>query len=148
MVQQGTLHVGDFLVMYFIQQPPRVRKFVIHGIYETGLEEFDDLYVFCDLAHIQKLNDWNANQVGGFEITISDFNRLDEIGNEVYASIGSDLNARTIREIYPQLFDWLKLQDVNGIIIIILMLIVAGINMISALIIIILERINMIGTLK
>ena len=142
------LHVGDYLVMYFIQQPPRVRKFIIRGIYETGLEEFDDLYVFCDLAHIQKLNDWNKNQVGGFEINISDFNKLDETGNDVYASIGSDLNARTIKEIYPQLFDWLKLQDVNGIIIIILMLIVAGINMISALIIIILERINMIGTLK
>ena len=142
------LHVGESLVMYFIQQPPRARKFTVTGIYETGLEEFDELYVFCDLSHIQKLNDWNTNQVGGFEITINDFDRLDAIGNDVYASIGSDLNARTIREIYPQLFDWLNLQDVNGIIIIILMLIVAGINMISALIIIILERIRLIGTLK
>ena len=142
------LKVGDPLVMYFIQQPPRARKFRITGIYETGLEEFDALYVFCDLAHIQKLNDWDSSQVGGFEITISDFNRLDEIGNRVYSSIGPDLNARTIREIYPQIFDWLNLQDVNGIIIIVLMLIVAAINMISALIIIILERVSMIGTLK
>ncbi len=142
------LKVGDPLVMYFIQKPPRVRKFKITGIYETGLEEFDDLYVFCDLAHIQKLNDWNVNQVGGFEITIKDFDKLDETGAKVYSTISSDLNARTIREIYPQIFDWLNLQDVNGIIIIALMLIVAGINMISALIIIILERVNMIGTLK
>jgi lipoprotein-releasing system permease protein len=142
------LKVGDDLIMYFIQQPPRVRKFRITGIYETGLEEFDNLYVFCDIAHIQKLNDWTPKQVGGFEITIRNFDRLDEIGNIVYSSISSDLNARTIREIYPQIFDWLNLQDVNGIIIIVLMLIVAGINMISALIIIILERINMIGTLK
>ncbi len=142
------LKVGDDLIMYFIQQPPRARKFKITGIYETGLEEFDNLYVICDIAHIQKLNDWNVNQVGGFEITINDFDKLDEIGNKVYTSISSDLNARTIREIYPQIFDWLNLQDVNGIIIIVLMLIVAGMNMISALIIIILERINMIGTLK
>lgn len=142
------LKVGDPLVMYFIQKPPRARKFFITGIYETGLEEFDDLYVFCDLAHIQKLNDWTSNQVGGFEITINDFDQLDKTGGIVYTSIGSDLNARTIREIYPQIFDWLNLQDINGIIIIVLMLIVAGINMISALIIIILERVNMIGTLK
>lgn len=142
------LHTGDDLVMYFIQQPPRARKFKISGIYETGLEEFDELYVFCDLAHIQKLNDWTRDQVGGFEITIRNFDDLDEIGSKVYTSIGSDLNARTIREIYPQIFDWLNLQDVNGFIIIVLMLIVAGINMVSALIIIILERVNMIGTLK
>lgn len=142
------LHVGESLVMYFIQQPPRARKFTITGIYETGLEEFDDLYVFCDLAHIQQLNDWNSSQVGGFEIAINEFDQLDEMGNQVYSSISTDLNAKTIREIYPQLFDWLNLQDVNGVIIILLMLLVAGINMISALIIIILERINMIGTLK
>jgi lipoprotein-releasing system permease protein len=142
------LKVGDDLIMYFIQQPPRVRKFRITGIYETGLEEFDNLYVFCDLGHIQKLNDWKNDQVGGFEITINDFDKLDETGKTVYSSISSDLNARTIREIYPQIFDWLNLQDVNGIIIIVLMLLVAGINMISALIIIILERVNMIGTLK
>ena len=142
------LHVGDNLVMYFIQEPPRVRKFKIAGIYETGLEEFDERFVFCDIAHIQKLNDWNANQVGGFEITIKNFDDLDEIGKQVYSTIGSTLNARTIREIYPQIFDWLNLQDVNGIIIIVLMLIVAAINMISALIIIILERVVLIGTLK
>jgi lipoprotein-releasing system permease protein len=142
------LHPGDDLLMYFIQKPPRVRKFKITGIYETGLEEFDALYVFCDIGHIQKLNDWSPYQVGGFEITINDFDKLDETGEKVYSSIGSDLNAKTIREIYPQLFDWLNLQDVNGIIIIVLMLIVAGINMISALIIIILERVNMIGILK
>lgn len=142
------LKTGDNLVMYFIQQPPRARKFKITGIYETGLEEFDNLYVFCDIAHIQKLNDWTPGQVGGFEITIKDFDKLDETGKQVYASIGPELNSRTIKEIYPQIFDWLNLQDVNGIIIITLMLIVAGINMISALIIIILERVNMIGTLK
>ncbi|TAH43298.1 MAG: ABC transporter permease [Bacteroidetes bacterium] len=142
------LHVGEHVIMYFIQQPPRVRKFLISGIYETGLEEFDNLYLICDIKHIQKLNDWNDGDVGGIEITVKDFNKLDEVGDQVYAQISSDLNAKTIKEIYPQLFDWLGLQNINAIVIIILMIVVAAINMISALIIIILERVNMIGTFK
>lgn len=142
------LKSGDELTMYFIQQPPRGRKFRISGVYETGLEEFDDLYLFCDIRHIQKLNDWTNQQVGGFEISINDFSKLDKVGEKVYSLSGSDLNARTIREIYPQIFDWLNLQNINAIIIITLMVVVAGINMISALLIIILERVNMIGTLK
>ena len=142
------LHAGDHVIMYFIQQPPRVRKFLISGIYETGLEEFDNLYLICDIRHIQKLNDWNQGDVGGIEITVKDFNKIDEVGDQVYAQISSDLNARTIKEIYPQLFDWLGLQNINAIVIIILMTIVAAINMISALIIIILERVNLIGSLK
>jgi len=146
--QKLNLHTGDNLVMYFIQQPPRARKFTITGIYETGLEEFDNLYLFCDIAQIQKLNDWTTDQVGGFEIKIRDFNKLEEEGKKVYNITGSDLNAKTIKEIYPQIFDWLDLQNINAIIIITLMIIVAGINMISALLIIILERVNMIGTLK
>ncbi|MBL0257190.1 MAG: ABC transporter permease [Bacteroidetes bacterium] len=146
--QKLRLKTGDDLVMYFIQQPPRVRKFQICGIYETGLEEFDNLYLFCDLAQIQKLNDWNPEQIGGFEIKIKNFDELDQIGQKVYAASGSELNAKTIKEIYPQIFDWLDLQNINAIIIITLMIIVAGINMISALLIIILERVKMIGTLK
>lgn len=146
--QKLNLHTGDDLVMYFIQQPPRARKFRIAGVYETGLEEFDKLYLFCDIAQIQKLNDWKQDQVGGFEIKIRDFDDLEKTGSKVYAMTGSDLNAKTIKEMYPQIFDWLDLQNINAIIIITLMIIVAGINMISALLIIILERVNMIGTLK
>ncbi len=146
--QKLNLHTGDNLVMYFIQQPPRARKFTITGIYETGLDKFDNLYLFCDITQIQKLNDWTQDQVGGFEIKIRDFNKLEQEGKKVYNITGSDLNAKTIKEIYPQIFDWLDLQNINAIIIITLMIIVAGINMISALLIIILERVNMIGTLK
>ncbi len=142
------LHAGDNFIMHFIQQPPRVRKFHITGIYETGLEEFDNLYVFCDIAQIQKLNDWEKDQVGGFEVSINDFSRLDAVAEKIYNITGSDLNARTIREIYPQIFDWLGLQNINAVIIIILMILVSGMNMISALLIIILERINFIGTMK
>jgi len=142
------LNVNDDLITYFIQQPPRARRFHISGIYETGLEEFDSKYIFCDIAHIRQLNDWNEDQTGGYEVTVTDFDELEKIGDEVYASIPSDLNSRTIKEMYPQIFDWLGLQDVNGIVIIVLMLIVSVMNMISALLIIILERVQMIGTLK
>ncbi|MBL0102800.1 MAG: ABC transporter permease [Bacteroidetes bacterium] len=142
------LKTGNDLVMFFIQQPPRARRFHIAGIYETGLEEFDNLYLFCDIAQIQKLNDWTPYQVAGFEIAIKDFDKLDVIGHKVYNLTGSDLNARTISEIYPQIFDWLGLQNINAIIIITLMIIVSGMNMISALLIIILERVNMIGMMK
>ena len=142
------LHSGDDMIMHFIQQPPRARKFHITGIYETGLEEFDNLYIFCDIAQIQKLNDWTPEQVGGFEISINDFSKLDEVSEKIYNISGSDLNARTIRDIYPQIFDWLGLQNINAIIIITLMIVVSGMNMISALLIIILERIKLIGTMK
>lgn len=142
------LKSGDHVLMYFIQQPPRVRKFTIAGIYETGLEEFDNLYLICDIGHIRKLNDWNENEIGGIELSVKNFNDLNKVGDRVYADISSDLNAKTIKEIYPQLFDWLGLQNINAIVIIVLMIIVAAINMISALIIIILERVNFIGTIK
>jgi lipoprotein-releasing system permease protein len=142
------LKTGDAVVMYFIAQPVRARKFTVRGLYETGLEEFDKLYVLCDLGQIQKLNDWGKSQAGGFEVTVKDFDKLDQTAEQVYSSIGYDWNARSIKEIYPQIFDWLSLQDVNAAIIIALMIAVAGINMISALLIIILERVKMIGTLK
>ena len=142
------LKVGDKLTTYFIEQPPRVRNFDIAGIYETGLEEFDKLYVLVDISHIQRLNDWEEDQVGGYEILVNDFDDLTSIGEEVYDKSGFDLNSRTIKEIYPQIFDWLELQNINVVIIISLIILVAGINMISALIILILERTNMIGILK
>jgi lipoprotein-releasing system permease protein len=142
------LKVNDALITYFIEQPPRARRFSICGIYETGLEEFDSKYIFCDIAHIRQLNDWEENQTGGYELAVTDFDNLDKVGEGVYAATPSELNSRTIKELYPQIFDWLGLQDVNGMIIIVLMLIVSVMNMISALLIIILERVQMIGTLK
>ena len=142
------LNVSDSLVTYFVQQPPRARKFRIAGIYETGLEEFDEKFVFCDLAQIRKLNDWNDSTIGGVEVQLSDFDALDEAAPRIYATTGSELDVRTIREMYPQIFDWLGLQDINAVVIIILMIIVAGINMIAALLVLILERVGTIGTLK
>ena len=140
--------VGDNLLMYFIQQPPRMRKFKVCGIYESGLEDFDDKYVLCDLQHIQKLNNWAPEQIGGVEISISNFKELDKIGATIYSKIGYDLDSKTIREQYPQLFDWLDLQNINVIVILVMMVAVGAINMITALLILILERTNMIGMLK
>ena len=142
------LETDEKLIMYFAQDPPRVRKFVVAGIYTTELEEFDNLYVFGDIRHIQNLNNWGIDSVGGFEITIHNFDNLDALTQMVYEKIDYDLNAQTIKEINPQIFDWLKLQDINVNVIIILMLIVAGINIITALLILILERTKLIGILK
>jgi lipoprotein-releasing system permease protein len=149
------LKTGDSFAMFFVQDPPRQRKFTISGIYETSLEEFDKVYVFCDISHIKKLNGWKDDQVSGFEIFIDDFDRLDEMYGAVSDAVGYKISSEednfkviSIRKKYPQIFDWLNFQDVNVIIIILLMLIVAGFNMISGLLILILEKTNMIGVLK
>jgi len=149
------LRSGDSFIMHFIQDPPRYRKFTISGIYETSLEEFDKIYVFCDIGHIKKLNGWSDDQVSGFEIFINDFDKLDEMTMAVRDTIGYKITEKeakfkvtNIRTKYPQIFDWLNFQDVNVIIIIFLMLIVAGFNMVSGLLILILEKTNMIGVLK
>ncbi len=140
--------LDDELTMYFVQKPARVRKFEVSGIYETGLAEYDELMLIGDLRHIQKLNGWNTEDCGGLEIQISSFENLNEITQKVYDSVGYDLNAQNIVELNPQLFDWLKLQDINVQIILILMILVGVINMITALFILILERTQLIGTLK
>jgi len=149
------LKTGDSFAMHFVQDPPRMRKFTVSGIYETSLEEFDKIYVFCDISHIKRLNGWEDDQISGFEIFIKDFDHLDEMTMAVRDAIGyrvledeEKFKVTNIRMKYPQIFDWLNFQDVNVIIIIFLMLVVAGFNMISGLLILILEKTNMIGVLK
>jgi lipoprotein-releasing system permease protein len=149
------LQTGDSISMHFIQDPPRSRRFVISGIYETSLEEFDKIFVFCDIRHIKRLNGWDDDQVSGLEIFIDDFDELEKMTLAVQETIGFRLDereaavkVRNIRDKYPQIFDWLNFQDMNVVIIIILMLIVAGFNMISGILILILEKTNMIGILK
>ncbi|MBX7204635.1 MAG: ABC transporter permease [Bacteroidia bacterium] len=142
------LDTGQKLIVYFIQEPVRVRSFIISGIYETGLEEFDKIYMICDLGHIQKLNDWSKTMVGGFEIQLKQFDHLDENTERVNYLTGYEYEAKSIKEINPNLFDWLDLLDVNVIVIIGLLLVVSVINMVTALLILILERTHMIGLLK
>lgn len=149
------LKVGDTFDMFFVQDPPRVRRFTVNGIYDSKMAEFDKMFVFADLRHIQRLNGWTSDQVSGFEVFIDDFNRVDFLKYEVedivafvFMQDGSRLMVQSIIDKYPQIFDWLGLQDLNVIVLLVLMLAVAGINMISGLLIIILERTNMIGVLK
>ena len=149
------LKLGDSFSMFFVQDPPRMRKFTITGIYETSLEEFDKTYLFCDIEHIRRLNGWESNKVSGFEIFINDFTELDMVTDAIRDAIGyrvaddeEQLKVTNIRSRYPQIFDWLDFQDTNVIIILTLMILVAGFNMISGLLILILEKTNMIGILK
>ncbi|MEI8006103.1 MAG: FtsX-like permease family protein [Bacteroidota bacterium] len=143
------MKVNDPVRMYFIVGDHTVgRKFRVAGIYETGLDEFDKLYVIGNLVHIQKINGWNPGQVGGFEIVLRDFRDVETMGKYVYHQIGFQLDASTIYQMYPQIFDWLALQDMNVVIILSLMIAVSAITMISTLLILILERTSMIGVLK
>lgn len=150
-----SLSVGDKFDMYFVQEPPRFRRFTVEGIYDTKMQEFDKLFILCDLKHIQQLNGWEPDQVTGLEILVNDFRKIEELTLAVEDEVafrfledGSRLRVQSIVEKYPQIFDWLNLQDLNVIILLVLMVAVAGINMISGLLIIILERTQMIGTLK
>ncbi len=149
------LGIGDKFTMYFIQDPPRARTFTIQGIYNTSLEEFDRLFIYADIKQVQRLNNWHEGQVSGYEILLDKMDDLTEIANEVrnrvsfdFLDDGSRLKVETIEQKYTQIFDWLNLQDMNVVILILLMLIVSGFNMISGLLIMILERTNMIGILK
>ena len=149
------LSVGDPLSMWFVDESPRFRKFNIKGIYETSLVELDETFALVDIKHIQRLNGWTTDQVSGLEIQIEKFSELEnltwgvrDITAGYFLEDGSRLRAENIRERYPQIFDWLQLQDMNVIIIILLMLVVAGFNMVSGLLILILDRTYMIGVLK
>ena len=150
------LNVSDNFVMYFVQNPPTARKFKIKGIYNTAMVDLDNLYVFGDIQHIQKLNSWGSDSVGGFEISINEFDQLEMITDRLYNQITitdsgesfMHLNTENIKERNEEIFDWLDLQDMNAAVILILMIIVGVVNMITALLILILERTRLIGILK
>ncbi|HEX7367944.1 MAG TPA: FtsX-like permease family protein [Pelobium sp.] len=142
------LKVGDDFLMYFVQESLRKRKFEIVGIYNTGVEEVDKTYVIGDISLIRKLNKWTLGQVGGYEVRINDFSRLDYYSYQLSDFMPPEIKTLSVKDNFPVIFDWLSLLDVNTQVILVLMLIVAVINMISALLIMILERTNMIGLLK
>ncbi|MBU0763303.1 MAG: ABC transporter permease, partial [Bacteroidetes bacterium] len=149
------LKTGDDVFTYFVEQPPRARRFEVAGIFNTGLEEFDKTFVLVDIGHVRKLNNWTDDQISGFEVSIDDFSDIENMAETVtriaglrFNADGSMLRIQTIMEKEPVLFDWIELFDMNVWIILILMVLVAGVNMISGLLILILERTNMIGVLK
>ena len=144
------LNIGDDVRIWFVNDDmkARGRKFVVKGIYETGLVECDERFIYCDLNQLRRLNGWDENQVGHLEIYLRDDIDVDEANNFIYYSIPTNLISFTSRDLYPQIYDWLDLQDMNVVIIIALMLLVAGITIISMLLIIVLERTSTIGILK
>jgi len=152
------LKVGEKFIMSFLNENsniPRNRVFKICGIYKTSLEEFDKLFILADIGHIRKLNNWEEGEISGYEVFLSDFDQISEKANEVRDQIFLHQNEQQdflrvvdITQKYPQIFDWLNLMDMNVWVILILITLVAGFNMVSALLILILERTNMIGILK
>ena len=142
------LKTGDDFFMYFVQEPLRKRKFTIKGIFNTGVDEVDKTYVVGDLSLIRRLNNWKGDEIGGYEVRVKNFDRLQPTSYKFGDILPTNLRSYTIRETYPTIFEWLGLLDVNAQIMLILMLAVAVINMISALLIMILERTGMIGMFK
>ena len=148
LAQEINVKLNDDLLIYFIQDPPRARKLKIVGIYESNVEEMDQIFVLGDLALIQKINNWENGEFGHFEIFLKDIDKLDVAKNEMLTIFPQEYQVLKVTEILPQFFDWFKLLDRNILIVIILIVIVASFNMISVLLIMILERTPMIGLLK
>ncbi len=147
--------IGSPVYVYFIQEPPRMRKFVVCGIYESMMEEFDNMFVFVDLRHVQKLNNWQPNQISGYEINLKNFDSIQSAKQRIYSMVaakfhadGTKLKVSTIQERFPYIFDWIGLFNTNLWVILILMMLVSGLNIISGLLVLVLERVNMIGLLK
>lgn len=146
------LNLNDKIDAFFLKEKrnslPSKRKLTIVGIYDTGFQQFDGTIMIGDIRVVQRLNKWNENQVGGFEVLIDDFDNLEEKGDEVYNNVPSTLNSTTIVEGNPAIFEWIQLFDNNVWFIIAIMIVIAGINMITALLVLILERVQMVGILK
>ena len=145
-------NLGDKVKTFFLQQESqqktRSRGFTIVGIYNSGFQEFDEQFLLTDIRHIQSLNRWEKDEIGAFEVFVSDFDDIQYISNRVYDSTPPTMNAISIRDKYATIFEWLDLFDFNIILIIGIMILIAGINMITALLVLILERTKMIGILK
>ncbi len=148
-------HLGDKMDIFFIQDPPKARRFIVSGIFKTGMEESDKLFAFCDIRQITNVNDWKEDQISGFEILINDMDELEKmtetVENEVLGVITPDgqmLQVGNFMKDNEFIVQWLNLSDTNVAVILTLMIIVAILSMIAALLVIILERTNMIGILK
>ena len=149
------LKVGDSFLTYFVQENVRARKFKITGIYDTGFLDYDNVFVIADIKQVQRLNGWESDQVTGLELFVNDYDALDATAEELYINLGEQEDrlgntyyARSIKNLNPMIFNWLEILDINVVFILVLLIAVAGFTMISGLLIIILERTNMIGILK
>ena len=142
------LKVGDKVHTYFVQDPPRQRSFKVSGIYETGLPEYDNMFALVDLRHVQRLNDWEDSLVSGVEVLTRDYDKIDETGNYIHRHIDYDLKAETIKQTYPEIFEWIALFDMNVAVLLIITTCVCLMTMMSIFFIIVLEQTQTIGILK
>ncbi|WP_343485592.1 FtsX-like permease family protein [Allomuricauda sp. d1] len=153
MANRLQLNVGDVFNAIFLKdndpsKVPNNRRFEVVGIYDSGFEEFDAQYVFVDIRHVQRMNKWTENQIGHFEVFLDDFDAIDEKAAEIYGKTLSELDTQSIKRKYYKIFEWIGLFDFNAALIIGIMILVGGINMVTALLVLILERTQMIGILK
>jgi lipoprotein-releasing system permease protein len=145
------INLNDTITVYFIASidgAKTYRKLKVVGIYKTGIEEYDKLFVLGDLALIRRVNNWEPDQTGGYEIFLKDYKLIDTVNRQLADALPYEWNSRSIREVYPNIFDWLNIQDVNRDVIFVVMAVVAIINLVTCLLILILERTRMIGILK
>lgn len=145
------IHVNDTIAIHFIsasEGKTSSRKLMVAGIYKTGIDVFDNLFAIGDIRLLRRINNWDDTQIGGYEIFLKDYEQMDSLNNLLYAKLPESWVSRTIKEIYPNIFDWLNIQDVNRDVIFIVMSIVAIINLITCLLILVLERTKMVGVLK
>lgn len=146
------LKLGQSFNTFFMKEEmdamPKARRFKIVGIFNSGFQEFDSTFILGDIRHIQMINRWKPDQVGSFEVFIDDFSAIQTKANEIYDEIPSTLNVQPITEKFYYIFEWLQLFDFNIVVILIIMIVVATINMVVALLVLILERTQMIGLLK
>ncbi len=151
MAEELKLKVNDKVLIYFIQSDnsaPRPRRLTVAGIFKTGIEEYDKLIALGDLKLIQRLNNWKPDQIGGYELFLKNYQDMDEVSEDILYRIPMDLRSSTIRDIFPNIFDWLALQNKTIYIILIIMVIIATLNLVTCLLILVLERTRMVGTLK
>ena len=146
------IKVNDTIRLHFIAskagESSTYRKLIVSGIYKTGIEEYDKLFIIGDIRLLQRINSWKNNQIGGYEISLYDYKKMGSINNKLLDKLPTEWVSKTTKEIYPNIFDWLNIQDVNRNVVFIIMTIVAIINLITCLLVLVLERTKMIGILK
>jgi lipoprotein-releasing system permease protein len=149
---QLKLKLDDRILIYFVRPDGSLRpdKLTIVGLYKTGIEEYDKTFAIGDLKLIQRLNSWQNTEIGGYEIFLANYEQMDNVSNEIYDDALFPLlwETKTVKEVYPNIFDWLQIQNTNQVILITIMVVIAIINLITCLIILVLERLRMIGILK